>query len=119
MNVKIFKANRGEGKTKWLVDRAIEAKEAGYELVYIGRNHSKDMFANRWMAEMHELCPVKSAASICQYGIDNSIKYCFLTDELMHDFECVHPWKSALSDPKNVWYITMDAENFVNQTEEI
>jgi len=114
MNVKIFRANRGEGKTKWLVNRAIEAKEAGYELVYIGSDKFKNHFDNRWMAEMHEMCPVKSAASILQYNPDDSVKYCFLTDELMHNFTCVHPWKSALSNTNNIWYITMDAENFVN-----
>ena len=114
MNVKIFRASRGEGKTKWLVDRAIEAKEAGYELVYIGRNKFRDIFADRWMAEMHEVCPVKSAASIVQYNVDDGVKYCFLTDELMYNFECVNPWKSALSSTDNIWYITMDAEDFVN-----
>ena len=35
-NIKIFRANRGEGKTKWLVERAKECAEAGYHLYYIG-----------------------------------------------------------------------------------
>ena len=55
MNVQIFKANRGEGKTKWLVERAIEAKEAGYELIYVGGDPSD--VNNMWMMQMHEMCP--------------------------------------------------------------
>ena len=114
MNVKIFRANRGEGKTKWLVDRAIEAKKAGYELVYVGNKKAQDKFEHRWTAEMHELCPLKSVISIFTPNIDSRVKYCFLTDDLIDNFTCIHPWQDTFSNADNVWYITMDAANFVN-----
>ena len=36
-NIKIFRANRGEGKTKWLFERAVEEISNGKHLYYVGK----------------------------------------------------------------------------------
>lgn len=115
IDIKIFRANRGEGKTKWLLDRAIEAKENGYELRYIGNASTMVSIVDMWRAELHERCPIKMLDDWLH--IDPSLaKYCFLTDELTANSVKLDIWKGVFENRgvDGVWYITMCNEYFVN-----
>ena len=111
MEIKIFRANRGEGKTEWLVDRGIEAIEAGYELIYVGADQSA--VNNMWMSKMHEMCPAKQTYRVFEHKVDNSVKYCFLTDDLMDNLSYASSWRTLIKNLDGLWYITMNAEDFV------
>lgn len=114
MNIKIFRANRGEGKTKWLVNQAIEAAEAGYELVYIGGDVARMNFANMWRSEMHNPFPAKSVYEAMLDDKPSEHKYCLLTDDLIENIVGVTSWAHNLSGNEHMWCITMGAEDFVN-----
>ena len=113
MNVKFFRAYRGEGKTKWLFERAVEAKNDGYKLVYVGKSETMQSLADTWKAEMHEICPIELVNDV----IDNAGlrgKYCFLTDELTANMGTVGFYYYMLSEKDGMWYITMDKSNFID-----
>lgn len=114
MNIKIFRANRGEGKTKWLVNQAIEAAEAGYELVYIGGDVARMNFANMWRSEMHNQFPAKSVYEAMLDDKSSEHKYCLLTDDLIENIGGLTSWAHNLSSNEHMWCITMGAEDFVN-----
>lgn len=114
MNIKIFRANRGEGKTKWLVNQAIEAAEAGYELVYIGGDVERVHFANMWRSEMHKPFPAKTAYEVMLDKQQDEHKYCLLTDGLIENIGRATSWSHNLKGNEHMWCITMGAEDFVN-----
>ena len=111
MNVKFFRAYRGEGKTKWLFERAVEAKNDGCKLVYVGKSETMQSLADIWRAEMHEVCPIMLAD---YEHLPSCGQYCFLTDELIQNMGTVGFYYPILSDKDGVWYITMDKSNFVD-----
>lgn len=113
MEMKFFRAARGEGKTKWLLERAIEARNAGMDLWYIGSSKTMESLYNMWKTELHELCPIKNAGelSVTKRPKDNC---CFLTDNFLDNVGNVGFWKSVVDNIDGVWYITMDKECFVN-----
>lgn len=113
MNIKFFKAYRGEGKTKWLFERAVEAKNDGYKLVYVGKPETMQGLANMWKFEMHELCPIEMVGYALE-KVSIGAKYCFLTDELLMNMGDVGFYYSIVREKDGVWYITMDQSNFVN-----
>ena len=112
MEMKFFIAARGEGKTKWLFDRAVEARDAGYDLWYIGSSKTMESLSDMWKAELHELCPIKNAGDLS--FIKKPRTACFLTDNIVQNMEQVGFWKSVVDTIDGVWYITMDKECFVN-----
>lgn len=113
MEIKIFRANRGEGKTKWLFERAVEAEAAGYELYYVGTSKSAEGIIDRWMEERKEVCPVRD---IYQRWMPLTIqqKYCILTDGVFENAGYIDDIIGHLRQFDGVWYMTMDKEDFVN-----
>lgn len=112
MNIKIFRANRGEGKTKWLFERAVEAYENGYELYYAGKDTTMDSLLKMWRAEMHSACPIKQLDLL--FYADSKKQYCFLTDELISNLARVGVHLYNIKQTNYIWYATMDKEDFVN-----
>lgn len=113
MKIEIFRAKRGEGKTKWLFNKAVEAKRADYDLWYVGSFKTMKSLSEMWSAEFHEICPIKFVGSDYELKTYKSA-YCFLTDELVENFEKVGFWNKHIMDMNGVWYITMGAEHFIN-----
>ena len=112
MEIKIFRANRGEGKTKWLFERAAEAYAEGRELYYVGSDSSLYGLSNMWTVNMHSMCPIKKLDH--RFMPDYTKKYCFLTDELVENMSSAGFWIHSVKSTNSMWYITMDKENFVN-----
>ena len=110
-NMKIFRANRGEGKTKWLVDRAIEAHDEGKILFYAGCEQSQKRFEEAWMAETHTVCPIKN---IEFYGTSSNKPFCVFTDNLLKEMWTTSRWYNFVNEQGYEWYATMDKECFVN-----
>lgn len=113
MNIKIFRANRGEGKTKWLFERAVEAYESGRDLYYVGSNNTMEAFTYMWEANMHTKCPIINTFNTWK-TIDPLKSHCFITDGLLSNAGYVADAKTYLMQLDGVWYMTMDKEDFVN-----
>lgn len=111
MKVRFFRARRGEGKTKWLFERALDAKSKGCKLLYVGDQKTMQGVVDIWEAEMHEKCPIELAS---YDNMPNSNKYCLLTDGLTHNMRSVGFSYPLLSDKEGTWYITIDQEDFVD-----
>lgn len=113
IDIKIFRANRGEGKTKWLFERAVEARDAGCELWYIGGEKTMITLSEMWRANMHEPCPIKDTKG--GYGPqDKDSKHCFLTDEFVANMYVAGFWSNIVKQFDGTWFITMNKEDFVN-----
>ena len=110
-NIKIFRVNHGEGKTKWLVDRAIEARDNGATLLYVGCEQSQKRFEEAWMFETHTVCPIKNI-EFCTPR--STKKYCILTDDLLENLWSVYRWYNFIDGRGCEWYATIDKECFVN-----
>jgi hypothetical protein len=108
-NIKIFRANRGEGKTKWLVERAKECAEEGRQLYYVGNLSTFDGVKSVYEATYCERCPIK-------YGNmeDVTRDYCFFTDEFIDNTRYIVDLKPFIVENGCDWYITMSKEDFVN-----
>lgn len=107
-NIKIFRANRGEGKTKWLVEQAQHAYDAGKLCVCLGKYES---FANIWASIRHEACPIEFRTHLYNLPFDTNM--CFFVDEFF-DNDCLRDIVAAMGIGDATWYITMDQANFVN-----
>lgn len=109
-NIKIFRANRGEGKTKWLFERAVEEKLNGKSLYYVGTEQSMDALVRMWEATFHEKCPMVNwcdDAKIVE-------PCCIFTDEMFENLLEMDLWLTFMQKYGVTWYITMDKEYFVN-----
>lgn len=108
-NIKIFRANRGEGKTKWLADRAKECSDAGRRLYYVGNNVSFDSVKRVYEATYYEKCPI-------EHGDASYVTrdYCFFTDDLITNAIDLVNFKQFIVENRCDWYITMSKEDFVN-----
>ena len=115
MDKKIFKGNRGEGKTKWLVDRAIDTvikfdqdilDASEVQVFYIGDYATYSNFVRKYEEVMHTKCPIERWEHSDMNGCHNAILF---TDELIYNMPCV----PSNLPTEGVWYITMDAEDFV------
>lgn len=109
---KIFRAGRGEGKTKWLLDRAVDAYNDGCELYYVGSQRTMFNLVEMWMAETHTMCPIKNIET--GWCSDSGSKMCFLTDDLITNAMYVGDWNKAAEQHQATWYATMNKEYFVN-----
>ena len=108
-NIKIFRANRGEGKTKWLAERAKEYADAGHKLYYVGNTLSFDSVKRVYEAMYHERCPIEHGSTD-----DVTRDYCFFTDGLIDNTRAVVELKPFIVENGCEWYITMSKEDFVN-----
>lgn len=109
--MKIFRANRGEGKTKWLVDRAIEAYDRGKTLLYAGCEQSQKHFEEVWMATTNTRCPIRN---IEFYATSDHRQFCVFTDNVLEELWSVYRWYNFVDGRGYEWYVTMDQECFVN-----
>ena len=112
MEIKVFRAARGEGKTKWLLEHAIDERNAGYDVWYVGNRKTMESLSYMWQSEFRELCPIKNIGEWT--NSTRSGTYCFLTDNFLENVETVGFWKRVLDRENGVWYITMDKECFVD-----
>jgi len=110
-NVKIFRARRGEGKTKWLVERAAEEYAQGLALIYLGSSKDFDKIREVWFAVMGTACPIEHVDRCMHISFSKS---CFFTDELLKNTFNVSLWCYDILDRGCKWYITMSQEDFVN-----
>ena len=108
-NVKIFRANRGEGKSKWLVERIKECADAGRNCYYIGWVMSFNQVRRLYEATYYEVCPLKHGEP---YKDTNN--NCFFTDEFFGNLLPVQTHQLEVLGSGDPWYITMSKEDFVN-----
>ena len=111
-NVEIFRAGVGEGKTKWLVEKAIEASKEPCVIYYVGSKKGLFKVVEMWMSETKTLCPIKSVYDGYKPGY--SCPYYFLTDELIENMELVGFWWRTAQESNATWYMTMGKEDFIN-----
>lgn len=109
---RIYRANRGEGKTKWLVENAIDAAVIAKDsedtkLFYIGDMATYDNFTRTYENIMHCKCPIERWDHKDMRGCDSAILF---TDELIYNMNNI-PTDLPTS---GIWFITMDNSDFVN-----
>lgn len=109
-NINIFRAKRGEGKTRWLFDNAFKVRKDVDALYYIGSEETFKDFAYTWESNLHEKCPI---IRLCR-GIAINEPCSFFTDEMMRNLKEVSDWSDIVKRTKGNWYITMSEENFIN-----
>jgi hypothetical protein len=110
MNIKIFRANRGEGKTKWLFEMAATEYGKGKTLYYVGEQKSMRALVDLWEANFHGMCPIVNVDTVRKF--EDSC--CFLTDEMMSNLSAVDMWKRVIAGRDDPWYIAAEKEYFVN-----
>lgn len=108
-NIKIFRAKRGEGKTKWIAERAKECAEVGRKSYYVGNTLSFDCVKRVYEGMYYERCPIEFGDAT-----DVTRDYCFFTDELLDNTKVVAQFKPFIVENGCEWYITMSKEDFVN-----
>lgn len=111
---RIYRGNRGEGKTKWLVENAIDSvvisgqhKDETTKLFYIGDVATYDNFVRTYENAMHTKCPIERWDHKDMRGCDSAILF---TDELMYNISCIPDDLPS----SGIWFITMDNIDFVN-----
>lgn len=105
----IFKANRGEGKTKWLVERALNAQDNNLTPIYIGSADRYDLFCRVYEGFTHHKCMIEYHHK--DIPLYHHSAHCLLTDELMGEIHNI-PFIGPACEGD--WYITMSAEDFEN-----
>ena len=107
-NIKIFRANRGEGKTQWLIDRINESEGTLY---YIGGEATFNNVKRLYESVYNKVCPLLFAK---WEDVLMSKNICYFTDELISNIITVSNYKSYILASNDPWYITMTKEDFVN-----
>ena len=110
--MKIFRAARGQGKTKWLVDRIIDCEAEGKDLYYLGSTASYERIVCHYQSTMHKRCPLINMANKTPHW--NANEECFFTDDLMDNLKSVASFASIIRKYDCSWYITMGKEDFVD-----
>lgn len=108
LDYKIFKAGRGEGKTKWLCEQLLGEMEKGEldtDFIYIGPRASYLAFKDSFMRTYNIPCPIRPYD---EQRIHR--KEVFFTDELTHDMLF---FNSYCLPKDGVWYITIESSCFV------
>ena len=111
---RIYKGYRGEGKTKWLVENAIDSvvisaqnNDETTNLFYIGDIATYNNFVRTYEDIMHTKCPIERWDHKDMRGCNNAILF---TDELMDNMNYI-----PCDIPEGgIWYITMSSEDFVS-----
>ena len=110
-NVVMYAANRGEGKTKWLLEEASKAVELGLDVYYLGLH--KDFLDIKFM--WHEMfgttCPIQMKEELADI---NWMKACFLTDNLMESLVPAGYWAARVKSSAAKWCITLNKEDFAS-----
>lgn len=106
MTKHIYKAKRGEGKTKWLASKALDSMSNGREVYYLGS-------AKGFMPFM-EACKAVGVNKVSPYtNTCRTPNFDVFTDELIDELQMIR--RDALPniarDASN-WYITMSEEDF-------
>ncbi|MBO5712014.1 MAG: hypothetical protein J6R47_04175 [Acholeplasmatales bacterium] len=109
---RIYRGNRGEGKTKWLAENAIDCVtmtkgDDSKLLFYLGSCSRYENFCNKYESITHSKCPIPRWEHDDMRGCDSAILF---TDELMasiNEIPCALP-------RDGIWFITMSAEDFVH-----
>lgn len=109
---KVFRANRGEGKTKWLVNSAIELSKEDCDIYYVGDPKKMIHFEAMWMMETGTVCPVKHITEL--YIVPQERLCYFITDDFVENIDFVVSRWNEMKTRDAVWYITMGKEDFVN-----
>lgn len=109
-NIKIFRANRGEGKTKWLFERAAEEQLNGKYLYYVGTEKTMKTLVEMWEATFHEKCPIVDWSE----SSDIIRPCCIFTDGLFDNLYDMSLWFNFMKRYDATWYITANKEYFVN-----
>ena len=110
---RIYKGNRGEGKTKWLVENAIDSAviagqhNDGTKLFYLGDYSTYMNFSQTYENIMHAKCPIERWEHKDMRGCDSAILF---TDELMYNMNIIPSDLPA----HGIWFITMDSSDFTN-----
>lgn len=108
-NINIFRANRGEGKTKWLADKVKECADSGLDVYYIGWDETFKHVKRVYEAMYSEKCPLKY-----HVHVEMNENTCFFTDELFANMAAVLPYKPHIVECGYKWFVTMSKEDFVN-----
>lgn len=108
-NIKIFRANRGEGKTKWLAARIKECTMGNNRLYYVGSQSSFDSVKRVYESMYNKICPIERGDSALLTPND-----VFFTDELIDNAIIVARYKPYIVENGCDWYITMSKEDFVD-----
>ncbi len=108
-NIKIFRANRGEGKTKWLVGQLKDCADMGCNCYYIGTTASFNQVKALYEATYYEHCPLKHSPDY-----ESTRNNCFFTDEYFDSLIPIRVHLYAILEDNSPWYVTMSQENFVN-----
>jgi hypothetical protein len=110
--MKIFRAARGQGKTKWLVERIIEHEAEGKEMYYIGSVPSYERVVCLYQSTMHKRCPLINMTDKTPHW--NAADEYFFTDNLMDNLRAVASFAPIIREYSCTWYVTMDKEDFVD-----
>ena len=109
LNKHIFKANAGEGKTRWLVEKALQAQDEGViHIAYAGSLKGYINFSEVYEAQAHHKCNIPHIS--IDDGMQPGIKSAILTDDLINEVNYL-PRISEFAEGD--WYITMPAEMFI------
>lgn len=110
MNIKIFRANRGEGKTKWLFERAADEYSKGKFLCYVGDRTTMKGFVGLWEANFHEKCPIVHIDDVDRFPDP----CCFVTDGIVENLLVDNEWDRPTCIGDDIWYIAAEKEYFIN-----
>lgn len=114
MKKHIFAAKRGEGKTKWLINKALESQKNGKDIVYVGTVPGYIQFVDKCSSMgINKVYYVNDYSSFDCYESEFDL----FTDELLFELltisfklrDIVH-----MSNSDTQWYITMGSEDFIN-----
>lgn len=117
MKKHIFAAKHGEGKTKWLINKAFESQKNGKDIVYVGTTLGYYQFVDKCSSlGINKIYYVNDYSNFDCYESEFDL----FTDELLYEllasnfklFKLCDILYMSNSDTQ--WYITMGSEDFVN-----
>ena len=111
LNTVILKRNRGEGKTKWLIKKALAELDAGNTNVYYsGSVIGHTIFCNSFERDTGEKCKIRLLDSTHHNVMQNTV---YLTDELLEELPFVQ--YELMKRVGGTWYVTISGENVVEE----
>lgn len=111
LTTKILKKNRGEGKTQWLVQKALIKEDAGIsDIYYVGSSFGYKAFCDAYERIEHRKCKIALFSSKYCNKTPNNV---YLTDELTDEIANIDI--AAMRSIGGTWYATMSGELFVEE----
>lgn len=108
---KICIKGRGEGKTKWLIQKALAALDAGNTNVYYtGSLVGYNRFCKSFERETGEKCKIGLLDSTHYNVLHDTI---YLTDELLNELTSVQ--YGLMEVVGGTWYATLGKENTIEE----